>query len=153
MRFRHRLQPDAFTARATVQDTTMWMATCAAGYGLSLIVGGDPIWAGPAYDTARLLPASPESWGVALLVGALMVVGGMFTGRRRILLVGMWVGLLWNFFFALSFLSQFVQLRLDDHPGQPLGLGPFVTYLFISGLFALRISTYRGKNAAPPNTP
>lgn len=131
----------------------MWLATWAAAYGAALIQGGDPIWAAHAYDTAKLLPGSPESWGAVLLTAALLMFGGMFTGRRRPFLTGVVVAMLWNLFFAGSFLKEYIDLRLDDVPGNPLGLGGFITYLFIGGLFGLRISTYRRKNAAPTDTP
>jgi hypothetical protein len=108
---------------------------------------------GHAYDTASLLPGSPESWGVILLCAAVFMASGMFTGKRWLFQPGLFIGMLWNFFFALSFLKEFVDIHTDDVPGSPLGLGPFITYLFISGLFALRISTYKEKNAAPTDTP
>ncbi|QGJ87270.1 hypothetical protein SEA_WOCKET_24 [Gordonia phage Wocket] len=153
VRLPYRLQPDSFTARITVQDITMWVATVAGAYGISLIHGGDPIWVGHAYDTAKLLPGSPESWGVILLTGSLLMFVGMFAGRRKVFLSGVVTAMLWNLFFALSFLNEYIELRVDDIPGNPLGLGGFITYLGISVIFALLTSTYRGKNAAAPNSP
>ncbi|QMU19361.1 hypothetical protein [Gordonia rubripertincta] len=145
---RHKLQPDDITARLSVQDITMWLATAAFLYGLSLMEG-KAIWVGHAYDTAKLLPGSPQSWGAILIAGSILMFAGMFTGRRSVFLTGLVTAMLWNLFFALSFLKEYIELRFDDEPGAPLGLGACVTYLGISGVFALLISTYRGKNAAP----
>lgn len=126
----------------------MWLATAAFLYGLSLMEG-KAIWVGHAYDTAKLLPGSPQSWGAILIAGSILMFAGMFTGRRSVFLTGLVTAMLWNLFFALSFLKEYIELRFDDEPGAPLGLGACVTYLGISGVFALLISTYRGKNAAP----
>ncbi|QZD97542.1 membrane protein [Gordonia phage LonelyBoi] len=152
VRLRHKLQPDNITARMTVQDITMWLATAAGAYGLSLMEGAS-IWVGHAYDTARLLPGSPQSWGAILMTVAVLIGVGMFTGKRSILLSGIAGAMLWNLFFALSFLKEYIELRTDGVPGAPLGLGVCITYLGISGVFLLLISTYREKNAAPSNTP
>ncbi|QDM56370.1 membrane protein [Gordonia phage Sidious] len=152
VRLRHKLQPDNITARMTVQDITMWLATAAGAYGLSLMEGKS-IWVGHAYDTARLLPGSPQSWGAILLASAALIGMGMFTGRRTVLLTGITGAMLWNLFFALSFLKEYIELRVDDVPGAPLGLGACITYLGISGVFALLTSTYREKNATSSNTP
>ena len=145
----HKLQADDFSNRETVTQITMFMATMALLYGFTLIQGGDPIWVGHAYDTARILPGSPESWGVILLLGAAFMMTGMLRDYRRLYLAGNWIAILWNLFFALSFLREAIKVRIDDDAGSPLGFGAFVTYLGISGIFVLLVNTYRGKNALP----
>lgn len=153
MSSRFRLQPDELTARATVQDVTMLMGTWAILYGAVTILGGDPVWMIPAYDTAQLVPYSPESWGWALLACGALIFLGMFSGKGRIMRVGLFSAGLWNFFFSYSFLHEYVKVRVEGEYAPGVGLGPVVTYAFVTLLFLSRVNTYRGKNALPQNTP
>ncbi len=148
----HKLQADDFSNRETVTQITMFMATMALLYGATLIQGGDPIWHSDDYDTANLLPGSPESWGIILLCGGSLMMYGMLRGRRRTYLVGNWIAICWNLFFSLAFLRESIESRFIDKAESPLGFGAFVTYLGISGIFLLLVNTYRGKNALPENT-
>lgn len=145
MKFKYRLQPDDITVRDTVQDTTMWLATWCVAYGLVTFIGGEPFWSQPSYRTALQVPYSPESWAVVLVAVGVGMFTAMWIGQTRLMSYSLFLGMLWNFFFAYSFANEFYQTAKGDGPS--VGIGPAVTYAFITGVFALRISTYRKKNA------
>lgn len=151
MIFSYRLKPDNITAQDTTQDTTMWLATWAVVYGVVTFIGGAQFWTIPAYETALLVPYSPESWAVALVLIGVFMFAAMFSGIGRLMVWSLFAGVVWNFFFTLSFAKEFYDSITEDGPNP--GLGPVITYAFITGVFALRTSTYRKKNATQTNTP
>jgi hypothetical protein len=129
----------------------MWLATWAVVYGVVTFIGGAPFWSIPAYETALLVPYSPESWAVALILIGVFMFAAMFIGHNRLMVWSLLSGVLWNFFFTLAFAKEFYDSVVSAGPNP--GLGPVVTYAFITGVFALRAPTYRKKNASKTNTP
>lgn len=117
----------------------MLAATWAVGYGLSLILQDRGIWASAVYDTARLVPGSPPSWGIILSVGGLMMFVGMHLGRRGLMRYGAWIGLLWHFFFVVSLSKEVIE--------GDMSMSPVVNYTVAFVAYAILIVTYRGKNA------
>lgn len=150
---RYRLKPDDFTAQETLRDTTMWIATWAVLYGVVTVLGGDPVWDIPPYRTALLVPYSPESWGWLLMAIGFAIFYAMFTGKNRVAVWALLMGSVWNLFFALSFLNEYKRAISGESPTGGIGLGPVVTYIFIAGVFVLRVSTYRRKNATQEIAP
>lgn len=151
MKFHYRLKPDDITAQDTTQDTTMWIATWCFVYGLVTFIGGEQFWSQPSYRTALQVPYSPESWAVILMLVGIGMFTAMWIGHTRLMSYSLFFGMLWNFFFAYSFAHEYFKTSIGGGPS--VGIGPTVTYAFITGIFALRISTYRKKNATKTNTP
>lgn len=153
MGYKFRLVPDSISAQETTQDVTMLAATWAVLYGIVTVIGGEPIWRIPAYDTALLVPYSPESWAFVLIAIGLSIFVAMHIGNRKLMFTGLFLGGAWNLFFAMSFFIEWWDTHRGNGPSDGIGLGPTVTYLFISGVFLLRVNTYRSKNAAKKTTP
>lgn len=151
--YKYRLKPDGISAQQTTQDVTMLIATWAVGYGLVTVIGGAPIWRVPAYRTALMVPYSPESWAIVLIFIGFSIFIAMHIGSRKLMFTGLILGGAWNLFFAMSFLIEFYNTHKGDGPSEGIGLGPTVTYLLISGVFLLRVNTYRSKNAAEKSAP
>ena len=153
MKLRYKLEPDAITAKDTVKDVTMLLAAWAFIYGFVTVLGGDPVWMIPAYRAANTVPYSPESWGYALMLVSVGMFTSMFTGRRRLMIWSLYAGGLWNMVFMYALGYEYFHVRIEHINSPGVGFGPVMTYLLISILFLSRTSTYRGKNAAPTDTP
>ncbi|USH45098.1 membrane protein [Gordonia phage Camerico] len=137
--FRYALKPDEISSRQGVQDSVMILATWAIFCGSSLFMQDNAIWQYAYYDTAKIIPGSPDSWGCALFICGLAVLVGMFFGVPRMVT---WACLgigAWNFFFALGLARE-----AAAHPD--FSYTPVINYLAIS-LWALScIPTYRRRN-------
>jgi len=138
-RWRWGLDADAETNRQSTQDWTMLGATWAIVYGMSLIVQDSSIWAASTYDTAKILPCSPTSWGVILTLGGLFMFIGMFFGKSLFMTSGAMICALWNLFFGISLGKAFL------HDG--LSFSPLSTYFALMGAYIVCFLTYRRRNA------
>lgn len=106
--------------------------------GLIIALGHRDAWSGVDFHNALQVPGAPESWGWALTALGLCVIVGKVAFRRNrlLLLIGLAGCGVWCMFFALAFLSEFV----DTHE---VGLAETVTYLFLSALYLWQFTLYR----------
>lgn len=57
------------------------IGTWAIFQGVMIILGGPLRWANPAYNTANLMPGSPYTWGVLIVLGGALIMYGSLTNR------------------------------------------------------------------------
>ena len=58
------------------------LGTWAVIYGFLINIGGPERWGNPAYDVANLMPGSPYTWAVIILVaGMLTMLGSLITNK------------------------------------------------------------------------
>ena len=55
------------------------IGTWAIFQSLAISLGGPDRWANPAYDVANLMPGSPYTWAVILLIGGALIMYGSLT--------------------------------------------------------------------------
>ncbi|UAK38466.1 hypothetical protein K8O93_01275 [Gordonia bronchialis] len=76
------------------------------GFGLLAFCFGDSLWGARAYDTAKLVPGAPQSWGALSALFGVMVICGPLLGKRygwRVSAAGSWLIGVWCYVFAIFF--------------------------------------------------
>jgi hypothetical protein len=94
---------DAHKAQWAVRLLTRCLATYAVVLGAAILYGGRPRFAGLAYEDALRTVGAPGSWGWSLLGAGLLSWAGTVLGRTRLTALGMFLGSVWCFFFAIAF--------------------------------------------------
>jgi lysylphosphatidylglycerol synthetase-like protein (DUF2156 family) len=86
---------------------TRLVSRLSAGYclvqGISIILGDDVRFSGPAYATAMSVPGAPDIWGALLIGAGLLMVFGLSAGRDVIAAVGAFFASAWSALFAVAF--------------------------------------------------
>ena len=137
--FRYALEPDEISSRQGVQDSIMVLATWAIFCGSSLFFQDDLIWQFSFYDTAKIVPGSPDTWGFILFTSGWAIMAGMFFGVPRLLTWACAMIGLWNLFFAISILREAI-----NHP--EFSYTPVINYMAFSFWAFISIPTYRKRN-------
>ena len=93
------------------------LGTWAIVHGLLTILNGAARWASPVYDTVRLLPGSPYTWGVILVCAGILVLWASLKGidlnlpligndtyksYRLVKNTGLWIIAIWCSLFAIG---------------------------------------------------
>lgn len=116
------------------QSVTLLLGSVSIGYGILTFAFGPALWDGPGtvYNTAQSVPGAPQSWGlVAIVAGALVVVGQMLN-RHKLIATGALLMGLWFLFFAVSFAFDIAGAR------SPFGSPGVVVYAHLCVLMLLR---------------
>lgn len=142
-----------FRAAAIVRRNAWSLGVLALAFGVVIIgchiESGKERWSAAAWSYALEVPGSPATWGALALTAGLVVTFGCRYERRRIRLVGLWLGAGWFCGLAgaavlafaddirdpaintvnplsivawLAFASMHV-LQIRDEDGVPTGLG------------------------------
>ncbi|AOE44548.1 hypothetical protein SEA_JUMBO_37 [Gordonia phage Jumbo] len=137
---KYKVEPDSISAVQNTQDTLMLYATWGFFYGLALVAQPDQIWAFGYYETAKMVPGSPDSWGIFSMIGGILIfIGMMVRPKPALCAMGLAFLVVWNFFFAFSFFREY----LND---MSIGFQPCITYLVLCLWGITLVSTYRKRN-------
>lgn len=132
---------DARDAQASEAVTTTLMIWFALTIGLVTALGDSARWDSLIYDTARVVPGAPGTWGWTLTAFSIMAgVGFWFnTGRSRrwLLCGGLFMCSVWGLFLGLSFLNEFAA------SGQVSALGVILMGM-LTVLYMMRAVLYWG---------
>lgn len=104
--------------------------------GSFIIFGGLDRWSSPSFAAALLLPGSPPSWGIILVILGLSALVGSHMARLRPVIFGMFGGAAWCAFFAMAFGVTAMQNSLASTTG-------VWAYGLIGTLYGLIGLTYR----------
>lgn len=92
-------------ARLLLLANSVILGAWALVLGILTIIGHDLRWSSPVYDVARLLPGAPESWGIGLVVGGILLLGGCVLRHAVWLTLGNLVCFTWTGMFGASVAS------------------------------------------------
>jgi hypothetical protein len=95
------------------------LATWAVIHGLLVILGGIGRWNGPVYQFVRLLPGSPYTWGVILMLGGFLALYASIRGVDYVIKInkntivsyriiknaGLWIIAVWCALFSAGFIG------------------------------------------------
>lgn len=84
------------------RSITWAIAAISVGQGIGILLGGPVRWSGPGYTVVRQLPASPYSWGIAILVCAGMALAGIASRTFWLKTVGLFGLSSWTFAFCVG---------------------------------------------------
>lgn len=98
-------------ARASEAVTTMLLIWFAIVIGLITAIGHTSRWNALIYDTARVVPGAPGTWGWTLFVFGVAAAVGYWathgTARRWLLSGGLFMCSIWSLSLGLSFLNEY----------------------------------------------
>lgn len=113
--------------------TAAALALIIGGYAALLLTYREALWALPTYDSAKAMPGGVDTWIMAALIAAFLLVIGIISKREHLIGVGSTISSVWLFFFAFSF-------GMDAyHDPTPVALPGVVIYSGLALMAAARV--------------
>jgi hypothetical protein len=138
---------DPHVAQWFVRTVTRLVATYAFIVGVAILLGGPQRFAGLSYQVAINTPGAPESWGLSIIAGGVLMLVGTFIARSRLIAIGALIGAIWAALFAWAFASAAWQYDEANTTAQWAYLTLFVLCGLISGIhFAMKPPFQRWRN-------
>lgn len=130
--------------RAEIVDREgRFLGWLAAAFGTTIIAShiesGQARWSAAAWSFALEVPGSPATWGAVILAGGAALLCGLMRDRRRLHMLGAWIGFVWFIALAVAALLAFSADLFDDRSLNLVNPLSMLTWVAFASMYQLHI--------------